>query len=158
MVNDQAQIVAESSVQLPFPAEQVYRVIADYEVGHPAIVPKKFFKGIRVLKGGYGAGTVVEVTMRVFGIKQTFELEITEPKPGEVLAEESKSMGARTEFHVTPLETGAGCQLSIHSQIKRKRGLRGWIESIIHPRVIKQICQAEFQLLTEYLQAETESS
>jgi hypothetical protein len=42
---------------IPDSAEKIYRVLVDYEVGHPAIMPEKYFSKLVVVAGGRGAGT-----------------------------------------------------------------------------------------------------
>ena len=40
------------------PAAKVYEVLSDYQEGHPAILPRKYFIDLTVEEGGRGAGTV----------------------------------------------------------------------------------------------------
>lgn len=54
-------IEAKYSHIIPVNPEKVYAVIADYEEGHHAILPKEYFSSMKVLKGGQGTGTVIEV-------------------------------------------------------------------------------------------------
>ena len=47
--------------------EQVYAVLSDYRMGHPAILPKPYFTSLTVDEGGQGAGTRIQVHMKVLG-------------------------------------------------------------------------------------------
>ena len=72
MVSHQANAyVVTVSARLAAPPERVYSVIADYQHSHPRILPKQF-TGLTVEKGGVGEGTVIRVSMRVFGRRFEF--------------------------------------------------------------------------------------
>ena len=54
-----------ASAVIHAPAADLYAIIADYERGHPRILPKPPFVSLAVEEGGIGAGTVIRVHMRV---------------------------------------------------------------------------------------------
>ena len=62
--------IKESAI-IPASTSAVYNVLADYRIGHLAVLPKPYFVDMRVIKGGFGAGTVVEVDMDVYGTKRS---------------------------------------------------------------------------------------
>lgn len=78
--------VVTASALIPARRERVYNILANYREGHPRILPKQF-SNLVVEQGGLGAGTVIRFQMSVFGRKQTFRAEISEPEPGRVLVE-----------------------------------------------------------------------
>ena len=94
--------IVSASATIPARRERVYSLIADYNDGHPRILPKQFMSLV-VEQGGVGAGTIIRFQMRVFGKKQTFRAAITEPERGRVLVEtDLDTNGAVTTFTVNP--------------------------------------------------------
>ena len=87
---------------IPARRERVYSLIANYNDGHPRILPKQF-SDLVVEQGGIGAGTVIRFQMSILGKKQHFRAAITEPEPGHVLVEtDLEPNGAVTTFTVNP--------------------------------------------------------
>src|ERR1700728_1331783 len=78
--------VVSASAVVPARRERVYSLIANYNDGHPRILPKQF-SNLTVEQGGVGAGTVIRFQMSVLGKKETLRAAITEPEPGRVLVE-----------------------------------------------------------------------
>jgi hypothetical protein len=126
------------------PASLVYEIIADYEVGHPSILPPEYFGRLEVLDGGRGAGTRISFEMKAFGRTTVAIAEITEPTPGRELRE-TLSDGIATTFLVEPLDT-AGARVTI-STAYRKDGLRGWLEKLLAPGFLRQVYSAELAQL-----------
>src|SRR5688572_19050743 len=60
-------IHVEASEIIDARAEDLYAIVRDYRVGHPAILPKPYFTELTVEKGGIGAGTVLRISMEIFG-------------------------------------------------------------------------------------------
>ncbi len=86
--------------------EQVYAVLSDYRTGHPAILPKPYFTSLTVDEGGQGAGTRIQVHMKVLGAERHYQFVIREPEPGRVLVESDEAAGVTTTFTVEPLDGG----------------------------------------------------
>ena len=97
------QIAAASRI-ITAPAQQVYKIIADYRNTHPHILPKAYFLALEVEKGGYGAGTIVNFSMRILGRTQDFRSLITEPQPGRLLVETDIRSQSTTSFQVISME------------------------------------------------------
>jgi hypothetical protein len=132
------------------PPERVYAIIADYRVGHPAILPKQF-TSLVVETGGTGAGTVIRCELRVLGQKQAFRAAVTEPQPGRVLVETIiEGDPLVTSFTVDPADGGRASEVTISSVITRKPGVRGIIERFLSPRILAPMYRDELQLLNEY--------
>jgi hypothetical protein len=139
--------VVTVSARLAAPSERVYSVIADYHRGHPRILPKQF-TGLTVEKGGVGEGTVIRVSMRVFGRRFEFRGFVTEPEPGRVLVErnvgENESV---TSFTVDPGATAQQAVVTIATELRRKPGLLGAIERFFTTRTLRAMYGQELSLL-----------
>lgn len=141
---------ASESLVINVSAEKVYAILADYHIGHPAIVPKQYFKKVEVVEGGQGAGTKLFVQMEVFGVKADFNLLVTEPEPGRVLEESDAAAGISTTFTVDPVGDGSQCRTTIASVTRAAPGIRGWIEKWMNPIITRRIYREELALLAEY--------
>ena len=96
----------QASAVMHAPAATVYEVLSDYQQGHPAILPRKYFIDLTVAEGGRGAGTVFLVKTKVMGQERTSRMTVAEPDPGRVLLETDPEAGVTTTFTVDPLEGG----------------------------------------------------
>jgi hypothetical protein len=132
----------EESGRVNAPAAAVYRMIADYNEGHPRIIPEKYFSNMRVEKGGYGEGTVVLFDMTLFGRTQHARGIITEPEPGRLLVESYPDMDIVTTFTVDPIDGGAS-RVTIASDVPISGGVRGWIERKMIPGQLKKVFAEE---------------
>lgn len=130
----------------------IYAVMSDYRVGHPAILPKPFFSKIVVVEGGQGAGTIIEVHMDVYGTKRIFHQVVTEPEPGRVLAESDAEAGVVTSFTVDPLNGGNQSQVTIATESRLSPGIQRFAERIFNPMIISRIYRQELELLDQYVQ------
>jgi hypothetical protein len=139
-----AQIAAASRM-IKAPAEQVYKIIADYRNTHPLILPKEYFLSLNVEKGGVGAGTIVNFSMRILGRKQDFRSLITEPQPGRLLVETDIRSETPTSFQVTPMEDASLTHVTIFTEL---RG-RNWIEALLAKPMLEKIYRQELELLAK---------
>src|SRR5437773_7574984 len=94
----------EATLNIDARPEQLYAIITDYRVGHPAILPKPYFTELTVEKGGQGAGTVLWVSLRAFGKDYRYHQLVTEPEPGRVIVETDIETGQYSTFTFEPLE------------------------------------------------------
>ena len=145
------QYHAEFSALIDASPMDVYAVLSDYRTSHSDILPKAYFTGQMIERGGAGTGTIVETQMNVYGIKQTFRLEISEPEPGRVLVETDAAAGVITTFIVDSLNQGTQSRVTIATNSRTSPGIRGFIEKLVAPTVIRRIYQQELELLAEYL-------
>ena len=141
-----SEVRAASSAVIHASARVVYQLLADYRGGHPRILPKQYFPQLEVERGGVGAGTIIRFQVRILGSTRDVRAEITEPTPGQVLVETDLVTGARTTFLVTPQDKGAACRVEIRTEWDAK-GLRGWIERMAAPRLLRRIYVAELAQL-----------
>lgn len=131
--------------------EAIYAVLADYQVGHPAILPKRYFTDYGVEQGGQGAGTVVRVTLKAFGSVNRFRLEVSEPEPGHVLAERDGGSGTLTTFTLEPLPGGEQTQVTIATEFAGRDGVAGSIEKPIKSWVTRRIYYEELEQLAGFV-------
>lgn len=139
-------ISVSSSATIQAPAPLLYEIISDYNVGHPSILPPQYFGPLEVLAGGRGAGTKIRFEMKVFGGTNVSVGEITEPVPGRELRE-TLIDGIATTFLVEPVEAAAA-RVTISTKY-HKDGLRGWFESLLAPRFLRDVYAAELAQLEQ---------
>jgi hypothetical protein len=134
-----AKHVVTASAIIPARTDRVYALIANYNDGHPRILPKEFTNLI-VEDGGIGAGTVIRFEMSMFGRKRMFRAAITEPQPGEVLVETIlDGEGARTTFVVKPAGAPADSHVTITTELPVRSGIRGRIDKIVFTLMFRPI-------------------
>jgi len=139
-------IHVSSSRLIPAAPNRVYAIIADYQTGHPQILPSRYFSNLQVEQGGIGAGTVIRFQMHAFGSTQTIRAEITEPIPSELLLETIAATGLQTSFHVVPQSDGKASHVTIETKWDVK-GLAGWIQSLMVPRYLRKVYAEELDKL-----------
>lgn len=144
--------VIESAIIHATPAA-VYALIRDYEVGHPAILPKPYFKEIIVEEGGQGAGTVFHMTMVLFGREYKSLVEVTEPEPGRVLKEADRLSDQETVFIIEPAPNNE-TKLTFETSLSVPKGIIGVIQRILIPRTLRPIYVKEFANINAYLAAQ----
>jgi hypothetical protein len=125
------------------PAEQVYKIIADYRNTHLHILPKAYFLSLDVEKGGYGTGTIINFSMRILGRVQDFRSLITEPQPGRLLVETDIRSETPTSFEVMPVDESSLTRVTISTEL---RG-RNWVEAQLAKPMLQRIYRQELELL-----------
>jgi len=130
--------------------ELIYRVLSDYRNEHPHILPKPYFASAEVEQGGVGAGTIVSVQMKVMGVTNHLRLFVTEPNPGREIHEEDPAAGIKTIFTLEPDPDHGYCQVSIRTIWRKKKGMRGLVEQLLVPPVVRSIYVKELELLKTY--------
>src|SRR2546421_1862754 len=100
------QIKVRASAVLDARPEDVYATIADYQHGHPNILPKESLYDLQVEQGGNGAGTMIHFKMKALGVEQSFYQRVSEPEPGRVLVEQDidSVQNVTTTLRCTPVE------------------------------------------------------
>lgn len=142
---------AQESAVIQAPAAHIYDILTDYQEKHPAILPARYFKELHVVEGGQGAGTVIDVAMDVYGQTFNYHMTVTEPEPGRVLKEEDPYVGMATTFTVDPINNYES-KITIHSVAKASAGVKGWIEKLMTPSIMRRIFReqlAQLALLAE---------
>jgi hypothetical protein len=129
------------------PASRVYAYIADFKQHHPNILPPAF-GDLVVEQGGVGAGTVARFTLTLGGRTSTATIDVDEPERGRVLVETERSRGLVTTFTVDPAPRGTSV-VTIET-VWEASGLRGLVERMIVPRMLRRLYAEELRLLDGY--------
>ena len=135
-----------ASVIIHAPPRELYAIIADYEHGHPRILPRPPFVSLAVEQGGVGAGTVVRVDMRVLGRLRTFRAVISEPEPWRVLVETNDN-GYVTTFTVEPRADGQQAYVTIATEMAGRAGILGALERWLASRLLRPVYVRELEQL-----------
>lgn len=145
-------IKASSERDIAAPADVVYRVIADYRQHHPHILPPSFSEFV-VEEGGVGEGTRIRFATTTGGRTRRFHQRVEEPEPGRVLREVDVDGDLVTTFAVTP--KGEGCHVRIETTWAGA-GLRGMVERLVAPRMLKRVYDDELARLEAYARSHTD--
>lgn len=132
------------------PPTAVYDIIADYRVGHPAILPPAYFQDVRVVAGGTGVGTTIQFKMNMMGVKQPGVLTVTEAERGRYLKEISPDGTITTYFRFEPLNDGARTRITFDTTMQISGGVRGVIERLMVPGYLRRVYHEELTLLAAY--------
>jgi hypothetical protein len=146
-----SEIIIEVSAVIEATPKDVYSVLKDYPGGHHAILPKDYFTGLSMIEGGQGGGTVIDVSMNVMGIKSHIRFYITEPEPGRVLMETDDVAGIVTTFTVDPVNVEERSRATIATRSRVSEGLRGIMERLVNPVIMRRIYRQELQTLANYV-------
>ena len=144
-------IQAEASYVIDARREEVYAVVADFRVGHPAILPRPYFTELIVEQGGQGEGTVVRGSVKMFGTESRFRQRVSEPEPGRVMEEIDIETGQRTRWTFEPLNGGAQTRVTIASEFPPSPGLIGLLERLTKPAVVRSLYLKELRQLGDYV-------
>jgi hypothetical protein len=148
--------IAQSSV-IHAPAKSVYDILADYQNGHPHILPKKYFTSLKIEQGGIGAGTVIQFQMGFLGYSQPFRAAITELLPGRTLVETDLESGAVTTFTVLQLENGQVSLVTISTELRSRDGLLGYLEQTMVSSFLRRVYSQELKLLAKVVDGRVSS-
>jgi hypothetical protein len=138
---------ASAERTVPAPAAAVYALLADYQDGHPSILPPAF-SDYAVLQGGTGAGTVIRFALTLAGRRQMTEARADEPESGRVLSEAYPERGTVTRFIVDP--DGDQSQVRIETSWEASRGLTRLIERLVLPRLFRTLFTEELDLIERW--------
>ena len=136
-----------ASAIIPARRERIYSLIANYNDGHPRILPNQF-SNLVVEQGGIGAGTVIRFEMSLLGRKQPFRAAVTEPEPGRVLVETYlDNNGAVTTFTIDPGSAPADSRVTISTELPVRAGFPGKIERAFSTFLLRPIYKKELENL-----------
>lgn len=133
--------------------EEIWAIFSDYTVHHPAILPKPYFIGLTVERGGHGAGTLVMTTLRAFGRDYHYHQAVTEPEPGRVLLETEVDTGQWTTFTMDPLDGGTRTRVTLTSEFPSRGGLLDVLDNLFQPPFIRRIYRMELDNVAAYVRA-----
>lgn len=146
-------LIVSASKIIDAPADALYRIIADYQSGHPRILPKSYFPYLEVEKGGYGEGTIIRFQMRLLGLPQNFRSLITEPDPGCTLLETDLDSHTSTSFTVWSLGNRDHARVTIMTVLTRLGLIEGFFAKLFLTKVYRQ----ELELLAKFATRSSES-
>lgn len=141
----------EVSEVITAPVEAVYAVIADYRGGHHQILPRPYFQEMTIVQGGYGAGTELRLTMRVWGQTFHYHQMVSEPEPGRVIEERDLDSDQVTHFYFEPVAGGQHTRLTIASDFPLAPGITGVMQRVTQPSITRQLYRKELANLEAYL-------
>jgi len=141
------QITASAERRIDAPARRVYHYIRDFRDHHPRFLPPQF-SNFQVESGGVGAGTIHSFTMTLGGRATEHRVRVGEPEPGRVLIESDPSRRMLTTFTVDP-EMDGGSMVRIETRWFTD-GLKGFVERLVAPRMLRRVYRAELTLLNRY--------
>jgi uncharacterized protein YndB with AHSA1/START domain len=144
---DTIRVTAERSISAP--PERVYGYLADYRQHHPQFLPPAF-SDLAVEEGGVGAGTIIRFRLTVGGRSRLYRPRVAEPTPGRVLTESDLESSAVTTFTVTP--DGDQSRVQIETTWPAARGVGGFIERLLAPRLLQPLYADELGRLDRYAQ------
>ncbi|HEX6064803.1 MAG TPA: SRPBCC family protein [Longimicrobiales bacterium] len=145
-------VEAEATVNAP--ASRVYALLADYQHGHPRVLPSTF-TGLQVIEGGTGAGTIIDVGMKAFGKVRMVRGYVTEPEPGRVLEEAYPESNIVTRFYVAPVAERSS-RVRIWSELSSKSGMIGWLERKLVTSFLRKVYRQELQLIESVANDQTQ--
>lgn len=138
-----------ASKLIDVPAKRVYNILADYQHGHPLILPKPYFVSLQVEQGGVGADTIVKFQMKVLGRVHDFRAVVSEPEPERVLVETNEGTGVVTKFIVDPRNSGKSAHVTISTTTPVRDGWAGKVEGWLTKQLLYPIYVKELEQLTE---------
>jgi hypothetical protein len=130
------------------PPQIIYSIIADYNIGHPGILPKPPFVSLEVKKGGVGAGTEMIVKMKMFGKVQSYNAVVTEPEPGKTLVETTDT-GYITTFSVESKNNGKSSLVTFSTELVLNSVLPRKIEFWVTSKLLQPVYKKELDNLAE---------
>ncbi|MGB1286581.1 MAG: SRPBCC family protein [Aggregatilineales bacterium] len=144
-------LIVSSSKIIPASAARIYAVLADYEAGHRAILPPRYFKDMQVLEGGYGDGTLIQVTLGILGKTYEYTMRVTEPEPGHIIKETDTNTGQYSTFILEEQADGQ-CRVTIEAGIPEETGIMGVIQRLTQPPLSRRMFNEELDILANYVQ------
>jgi hypothetical protein len=145
------QITTAAERVIDAPVDRVYHLIRDFRGHHPRFLPPQF-GDFRVETGGIGAGTVHSFTLTLGGRTTAYRVRVGEPQPGRMLIESDASRRMLTTFTVDRERYG-GSRVRIETRWFA-HGLRGLVERLVAPRLLKRVYREELELLDRYARGE----
>lgn len=133
--------------------EEIHAVVADYRVGHPAILPKPYFSDLTIEQGGFGAGTVIRFYVQVMGRKYPYHQRVTEPVPGRKIVETDIETGQFSSFTFEPVNARQ-TRVTIQIDTPASPGLMGVLERLTQAAFSRRLLNIELQQLANYVKSQ----
>lgn len=143
-----SHIHAEASATIDADPGLVYDILADYKEGHQLVLPEEYFSDLVVEEGGEGEGTVISFDIKVGGNTTSYKMRVEEPQPGRVLVERDLNSDTRTTFTVDPVGNKQS-RVKIETDWTGSGGVKGLVERIAAPGMLRKVYEAELRKLEE---------
>ncbi len=140
----------QEALEIDASPETLYAIVADYRVGHPAILPPGAFGPLIVEQGGVGAGTITRGSIKIWGKNYPFRHSISEPEPGRVLKETDLDTGQYTIFTFDSLDSGRRTRVTFDTWFPQAAGLAGWLDVRIKTMIAHKLYKEELRRLADY--------
>lgn len=134
------------------PREIIYNVLRDYREGHKHILPAPYFNNWRIIKGGLGAGTEILFSIEVYGQQTHYHQIVTEPEPGRVIRESDQYTTQYSTFTLDSVGDGHQTRVTIFSAMPTGSGLKGVLQRLFQPRIVRAMFRKELQNLADYVE------
>ena len=132
-------MIIEVSATINAPHADILHILRDYKGGHVEILPPQF-QSLEVEAGGYGAGTVYRLTVKVMGQTTIYHHEVTEPEAGRILKESDRNTPQWSAYHLEPIDANT-TQVTIKALMVGKSWLERRITAMVSRRLFKQILE-----------------
>jgi hypothetical protein len=142
-----ARLLASARGTVNAPADTVYGYLADMRDHHQRFLPPAF-SDFEVESGGIGTGTITRFKVTAGGRTQHYRMKVCEPEPGRILTESDTRSTLVTTTTVTP--QGAACLVELSTAWDGASGIRGLVERLLAPRVLRGLYRDELQRLDAY--------
>ncbi len=147
-----AAIIVEYGQVINARPEAIWKVLADYRVSHPAILPPPF-TSLTVESGGFGAGTRVWTKLRVFGREIVYHQAVTEPEPGHLLLETDVGTGQWSSFRLDPVNGGDSTRVTIHSEFPASNAVTAFLVGLGQKPMSRRTMKQELNNLEQYIRS-----
>ena len=146
-----------ASAHIDAPPARVYSIIADYQTGHPKILPRPF-RNFVVEAGGVGAGTIIRFEVHAYGSVTKCRAIVTEPEPGRVLVERNLEPTESTTTFIVAPGANSGSDVTFVTEGRSRNGIAGVIERWMSKRFLQKLYAEELQLLAKRATAGNQTS
>src|SRR5262245_27716859 len=140
--------VVSASAPIAAPADRVYRMLADYRVGRPSLLPKHVGPLV-VEEGGVGAGTKILASVRMMGRMRSFRAVVSEPDPGRVLVETNLDSPPSVTTFTVDRRGERAAHVTISTEVQVRSGPLGALERFMVRRFLMPIYASELKLLAD---------
>ena len=133
------------------PRKAIYDVIADYHIGHNAILPRPFFSDIVVEEGGYGDGSLISFDITLGGQTVPYRQRVSELENGRIIQEANVHDEGITQFILDPIGDGTKTEVTIYVQLVEPTGIFAFLERWITIAFSRWLFNKELNNLAEYV-------
>lgn len=145
-----SRVYVKSQRTIDAPPQEVYKVLTDYVVKRPSMLPTNFLD-YNVEKGGRGAGTVTSYRLHAGGRERLYRMKVEEPVRGKVITERDSRSSLLSTWTLTPKKGGERTRVQIESEWEGGQGVKGFFEKTFAPLGLKSIYSTMLVRLTDLM-------